>query len=128
MRTRLIAVVVTPAVLISAPSLRGQSRATNTGGPNVQVPGTASAAATTRYVGSETCKKCHLAIEDRDPLPGIEASSKWKGSLLEHLHHELRLYVGDLLQRHLQCRTILIGSFVENPFESEGRMVQQGLG
>ena len=63
MRTRLIAVVVMPVVLISALSLRGQSRATNTGIPNVQVPGNASAtAAATRYVGSEACKKCHLNV------------------------------------------------------------------
>jgi hypothetical protein len=45
-----------------------------------------------------------------------------EGSLLEHLHHELRLYVVYLLQCHLQRGTILIGSFVQNPFESEGSM------
>src|SRR5580692_1693608 len=57
-----MAVVVTPAVLISALSLRGQSGATSTGGPSVQVSGNTSAAATTRYIGSEACEKCHLNV------------------------------------------------------------------
>jgi|SRR5579871_824558 hypothetical protein len=61
------------------------------------------------------------AIEDRGVSPDRE------GSLLKHLHHQLRSYVIYLLQCHLQCRTILIGSFVQNPFESEGSMVQHGL-
>ena len=63
MKARLIAVVVTHAVLIAALSLHGQSRVTNTGSPNVQMPGNASAtAASAHYVGSEACQKCHLNV------------------------------------------------------------------
>jgi hypothetical protein len=63
LKARLIAVVVTHAVLITALSLHGQSRVTKTGSPNVQMPGNASAtAAPTHYVGSEACKKCHLDV------------------------------------------------------------------
>jgi hypothetical protein len=56
---------VTSRVMISWLSLHGQSSVTNTGRPNVQLPGNASAtAAQAYYVGSEACKKCHLNLHD----------------------------------------------------------------
>lgn len=61
---RLMAVVVVALVMrVSGLSLTGQSLATPAANPNVQMLGTASATpATARYVGSETCKNCHLNI------------------------------------------------------------------